>query len=125
MTKDPKAVVERAFACLNEHDLDAYYALCADDFTYTGMTTTRGRDVARQIDAAAFAALPDHWRRVERILVSGDTVAVWLVFGGTSPATGEPFEIEFCDVFEVREGLIQSITMYADWPALLQQIGAG
>lgn len=120
---DAKAVVEAAFARLNNHDLDGYYALCADDFRYTGMTTTHGKAAAREIDTPVFAGLPDHWRRVERILVSGDAVVVWLVFGGTPVATGKPFEVEFFDIFEVRDGLIRSITMYADWPALLRQLG--
>lgn len=123
MTSDPGTLVRTAFDRLNEHDLDGYYALLAEDVTYVGVATTRGRDAARATDAPVFAMLPDHSRRVDRMLVSGDTVAAWLVFSGTHAATGERFEAEFCDILEIRGGFIQSITMYADWAALLPLLG--
>lgn len=50
------------------------------------------------------------------------TVVVWLSFGGTPTASGRSFEAGFCDVIEVEGGLITSLTMYADWPALLHQM---
>jgi ketosteroid isomerase-like protein len=62
-----------------------------------------------------FAALPDHWRRVDRILEVGDTVAVWPTFGATASATQTSFEVEVCDIIEVRDGRITWITMYGDW----------
>ena len=120
----PEAVVRTVYDRLNAHDLDGYYALCSDDLVYTGMTTLHGKASARAFDEPAFAALPDHWRRVDRLLVSGEVVAVWLVLGGTPLASGTPFEVEFCNIFEVRGGLVTSITMYTDWPALMQKLGA-
>ena len=30
---------------------------------------------------------------------------------------------ELCDIIEVREGKIQSLRMYADWPALVTKLG--
>jgi ketosteroid isomerase-like protein len=122
MSTDPQTVVLTALDRLNEHDLDGYYALCAPDFAYTGTSTRHGHAEARSIDEPLFAGIPDHWRRVDRILVSGDYVAVWLTFGGTPAATGQPFEAELCDIIEVREGLIQSLTMYADWPAFASKL---
>ncbi|MDP1792589.1 MAG: nuclear transport factor 2 family protein [Acidimicrobiales bacterium] len=122
MATDPKTVVVTALDRLNEHDLEGYYALCADDFTYTGTGTRRGKDEARATDEPLFAALPDHWRRIEKLLVSGNTVVVWLTFGGTPAATGKSFESEFCDVIEVDNGLITSLTMYADWPTLMSKL---
>jgi ketosteroid isomerase-like protein len=119
----PEAVVREALDRLNEHDLDGYYDLCTDDFLYVGTSTRHGKDEARAIDQPLFDAIPDHWRRVERLLVSGDAVAVWLRFGGTPVATGRAFDAELCDIIVVRDGLIQSLTMYADWPSLMSKLG--
>ncbi|WP_181198400.1 nuclear transport factor 2 family protein [Enhygromyxa salina] len=119
---DPSVIVRAALQRLEERDLDGYFALCADDMVYVSMTTVHGKEAARALDEAALAGLSDHWRRLERLLVSGDTVAVWLVFGGT-PTGKEPFEVEFCNIFEVRDGLIQKITTYANWPVVLAQVG--
>lgn len=124
MPTDPGAVVLAALDRLNEHDLDGYYSLCAPDFTYTGTGTRHGHAEARAIDEPLFSAIPDHWRRVDRILVSGEVVAVWLTLGGTPTATGRSFEAELCDIIEVRDGLIRSLTMYADWPALFSRLRA-
>ena len=122
MSLDPKTIVMRAFERLNDHDLDGYYGLCADDFEYIGTTERRGIDEARAIDEPIFATLPDHWRRVEKLLVSGDKVAVWLTFGGTPTSNGQSFEIDLCDIFEIRDGKIQSLRMYSDWSALTEKL---
>jgi ketosteroid isomerase-like protein len=117
---DPRAVVEAAFQRLNEHDIDGYFALCADDFVYSvGPSVVRGKPAARAVDEPAYTALPDHWRRIDKILASRDTVAVWLTFGGTRSADGVAREVDVCDIFEVRDGLIQSLACYADWNQLI------
>jgi ketosteroid isomerase-like protein len=118
MSSDPRRIVEAALQSLNDHDLDGYYALCADDFRYVGTEERRGKAEARAVDEPVFAAVPDHWRRFDQVIVSGDTVVVWGTFGGTVAATGKSFEVEACNVIEVRDDLIQSLTMYADWSGL-------
>ena len=55
--------------------------------------------------------------------MSGETVAVWLTFGGTPTATGRSFEAELCDLVEVPDGKVQSLRMHADWPALVTKLG--
>jgi ketosteroid isomerase-like protein len=122
MASDPESVVVAAFDRLNAHDLEGYYDLCADDFRYVGTTVREGKAEARAVDEPFFAQLPDHWRRIDKLLVSGNTVAAWLTFGGTPAASGRSFEAEFCDVIEVEDGLITSLTMYGDWPALMEKM---
>jgi ketosteroid isomerase-like protein len=122
VNSDPKSVVLAAIDRLNAHDLEGYYDMCADDFAYIGTTERRGKSEARAVDEPLFAGLPDHWRRLEKLLVCGDTVAVWLTFGGTPTATGRAFETELCDLIEVRDGKIQSLRMYGDWPALMAKL---
>lgn len=110
-----RLVVEEAFERLNAHDVDGYHALLHDDVVITGTGETRGLEANRMLDTTIFGVLPDHWRRVDRILEVGDTVAAWLTFGATASATQRPFEVEVCDIIEVRDGRITSITMYGDW----------
>lgn len=122
---DPRELVETAFQRLNDHDLDGYYALCAEDFTScVGRQSRGGVAEARTMDEPLFAALPDHWRRIDKLLVSGDTVVVWLTFGGTPTRTGRPVTLDLCNVIEVRDGLIRSVTMYADWRALAEALSS-
>ena len=68
--------------------------------------------------------MPDHWRRVEKLLVDGDVVVAWLTFGGTPTVNGVPFEVEVCSVLEVRSGKVQSTRMYTDSPNLVSRLSA-
>ncbi|MEY2471986.1 MAG: SnoaL-like polyketide cyclase [Actinomycetota bacterium] len=124
MANDPRSVVVAALDRLNDHDLDGYYDMCADDFRYVGTTAREGKSEARAVDEPFFARVPDHWRRIDKLLVSGNTVVVWLTFGGTAAASGRGFEAELCDVIEVEDGRITSLTMYADWPTLMSKMAS-
>ena len=126
MATDPRSIVLAAFDRLNAHDLDGFYDLCADDleYEYVGTMELRGKAEARAFDEPGFVGLPDHWRRVEKLLVCGDTVAVWLIFGGTPTVTGQAFEADVCDVIKVSDGKIQSVRCYTDVPALMAKLGA-
>ena len=111
---DPAALVCAAFEHLNAHDLDAYYALLADDVVSIGLTGRfDGKDAMRAGIGLSFDAIPDHWRRVERMAVSGDSVATWITFGGTVAATGEPIELEGCVIWDIQDGRICAIREYA------------
>jgi len=119
---DPRSLVEEWFRRYNDHDLDGCYELCADDLRLAGQVAADGKEAARALDEQFFAALPDHRRRIDKILVSGDTVAVWITFAATPVATGVPLEFELCDLVEVHDGLITSVTIHADWQAVLPQL---
>lgn len=119
---DPGEIVRMALDRLNDHDLDGYYALCSDDLIEVGLATIRGKASVRANDDPLYLLLSDHWRRVKELLVSGDTVAVWLAFGGTHSKSGAHFEIDVCDIVEVRDRLIQSLTMYADWAPMVEAL---
>ena len=124
MDTDPKSIVLAVFDRLNKHDLDGYYDLFAEDIVYTGASESRGVAEARAANEPFFDNVPDHWRRVERLLVDGDVVVVWLTFGGTPRVNGVPFEVEVCSVLEVHGGKVQSIRMYTDWPNLVAKLSA-
>ena len=115
---DSAELVRAALDRLNEHDLVGYYALMTDDVVNThGLGTFRGKEAVAATADAAFATMSDHWRRIDRLLVSGDEVAVWLTFGAVVAKTGRPFELEACTIYTIRDGAIAAITEYADWSA--------
>ena len=58
--------------------------------------------------------LAAHFRRVEHLVVSGESVAVWLTFGGTVAGTGRSFEVEGCVIFDVRDDKVCAVTEYVD-----------
>ena len=117
-----RELVEEWFRRYNDHDLDGCYELGADDLRLDGAVSAVGKEAARALDEEFFAVLPDHRRRIDKILVSGDTVAVWITFGATPIATGVPLEFELCDVIEVHDGRITSVTILADWQAVLPKL---
>jgi hypothetical protein len=95
---DPALLVRAAFEHLNAHDLDAYYDLLTDDVDSIGITGRfEGKDAMGDSKARmrcagigmAFDAIPDHWRRIERIAVSDHSVATWITLGGTVAVSGE------------------------------------
>jgi ketosteroid isomerase-like protein len=112
---DHGELVRTAIGHLEAHDIERYVAVCtADVVSTTPLGTARGRVELAAYLQNAFDGIPDHWRRIERLVVSGDDVATWVRFGGTAAATGRSFELEGCTVFGVRDGLISSITEYVD-----------
>ncbi len=120
---NPRHIVETAIARLTAHDLDGYYGLLADDVTCRdGSVERHGKSEVRALDEPVFELIPDHWRRIDKLLVSGNVVALWGAFGGTLSTTGTTIEIEACVINEVCDGKIQSIVTYADWSALLQSV---
>ena len=70
-----------------------------------------------------FGMTSEHWRNVERLVVSGDYVATWLIAGGVVAESGNRWEMESCGIWKVRDGLIESIEDYADWRPLLAAFG--
>lgn len=125
MADDPRDVVLRVFQYLNDHDLDRYGELFADDVEERHPYVLNGRDAVTAADRKIFALIPDHWRKIERLLVDGDTVAFWLRFGGTFAPTGERFEIEICGLVKVRDGKIATWNFYSDRAPLPKEMADG
>lgn len=108
-------LVRSALERLEAFDMEGYADHCADDVVFTHpMGVARGRAEFLQFHST-FHALSDRYRRDERLLVSNDSVAVWITSGGTVAATGRSFEIQACTIFDVDDGKISAITEYADF----------
>jgi ketosteroid isomerase-like protein len=122
----PSGVVTAALERLNADDLDGYFALMADDIVAAnvfGTLTGKAQVVAGQ--GENLGLLSEHWRRIEKLVVSGDHVATWQTFGGVTAESGQRAEVEGCTVWEVRDGLIRSIREIYDWQPLLTALSMG
>ena len=109
-----EALVRDALARLDAHDVEGYLEHMTDDVvSTTPVATCRGKDEFRGY-LTRLDGIPDHWRRIERLVVSGDSVATWLTFGGTVAVTGRSFEMEGCTVWDTADGRIRTISEWFD-----------
>jgi steroid delta-isomerase-like uncharacterized protein len=91
----------------------------------------RGRDELRDFFASMFAAMPDARTTVTRLVAGEQSCAVeWRIEGtftgapymGIDP-TGKHVEIRGCDLIELEDGEIVSLTAYFDGAGYARQIG--
>jgi ketosteroid isomerase-like protein len=120
----PSEVVTAALERLNADDLDGYFALMADDIVVANVFgTLAGKAQVVTGQSENLGLFSEHWRRAEKLVVTGDHVATWQAFGGVSAQSGQRAEVEGCTVWEVRDGLIRSIREIYDWEPLLIALG--
>jgi ketosteroid isomerase-like protein len=118
---DREAIVIDALELLNAHDVEAYLAACSPDVVRQCPMGQFSGVQANRTYLSGLDAIPDHWRRVQRSLVSGNDVATWLRWGGTVDATGRSFEIDGCTIFTVDDdGRISAVVEYWSWDLLVE-----
>jgi hypothetical protein len=102
-------------------DIDACFALLADDVTWTNIGTTRfsgtfaGKQaIAEELVGRLFAQLKAGIAsRVERLTAEGDIV-VAQTSGTAETVDGIPYNNTYCQVFEIRNGQIVAVKEYMD-----------
>ena len=112
-------LVRTALERLDAMDIEGYADHCTDDVVHThprGVSHGRAEVLAFH---AAFHQLSDRYRRDQRLLVSGDSVVVWITSGGTVAATGKSFETQACTIFDIRDDRISALTEFADFGPVL------
>ena len=113
--EEARRLIDRLVAAYNARDTDALVALYDPDVTYWSPLdgTQEGiAEVRAQIDEL-HATLPDEQMEAQTVITDGEVIVVEFVSTGTSPA-GNPYAIEFTEVFELRDGKIGSIKVYLD-----------
>lgn len=121
----------------NAHDPKARMATETTDIetVLPGGITLRGPEQEIGFLQIFWAALPDAKVTYDAEIVAGNTVVVEGVLTGTHtgtfrapqgdiPATGNPIEIRFASVKQIRDGKVSSEHLYFDQLELLQQLGA-
>jgi glyoxylase-like metal-dependent hydrolase (beta-lactamase superfamily II)/predicted ester cyclase len=129
-----ESVARRYFEAIDQHDLERALELWADG----GRENVRGQvDVLAPEGVRAFigdllAAVPDLHMEVVSTTTEDERCAVqWRMrgtfagpgsFGGIAP-TGNPIELEGCDLLTVRDGLIHANDAFSDSMTFARQIG--
>src|SRR5215210_1228561 len=111
------ALVERMDAALNAHDLDAFLALFAEDYSSEQPAhpdrAFGGREQVRENWSAIFAGVPDFRSRLVRSSADGDTVWSEWHWDGTQ-AGGAPLEMAGVIVMGVRDERIAWARLYVE-----------
>ncbi len=105
-------MLERFLDAFNRHDLDSIMEFFTDDCVFE---TPRGPDPwGRRLEGkeqvrkgieARFAGIPDISYGNERHWVLGERgVSEWTITGTST--SGEPVEVQGCDLFELRDGKV-------------------
>ncbi|HVF40371.1 MAG TPA: nuclear transport factor 2 family protein [Gemmatimonadaceae bacterium] len=107
-----KRAVERYTDAFSRHDHEQVLSCLTDDVEWEipGMFHVVGRDAFdKEIENDAFIGRPDI--RVTRMTEESDVViaegSVW-----AQKRSGEPLNLKFCDVFEMRGGKISRLISY-------------
>ena len=103
----------------NAHDLDAAYALLAEDYReyINGTLVKIGRAEARAADEPMYETTPDYSRTVEELWGVDDRVLGRYVMRGTMP-NGSKLEVPFAGIYGIRDGHIFEAHFYLDTTAL-------
>lgn len=116
-----KAVVMGFFDAASRGDMDAAFALIADDVTWTNIGSTRfsGSYVGKQaiieeLIGPLFGQLKAGITpNIERLIAEGDTVVV-LSTGSAETHDGARYDNTYCQVMRIRDGQIAEVTEYFD-----------
>lgn len=135
MTENEK-IVRAAYETAERQDLEAFIDCFTPDGTLTDQSiavTYQGRDVAKTVEVYA-RAFPDMHRKLFRFFEVGDTIIVELALQGTHQGpldlpsgkvqpTGRRMDAPCCDVFQMRDGKIQSFNCYPSGTVVMEQLG--
>jgi steroid delta-isomerase-like uncharacterized protein len=128
---------DQGMAAWDQHDVDAFVALFADEFVWSDLTLPepmRTKDQARQYMEAWFTALPDMRVRQTNRVVSDDAVAAEVEFTGTNsgpmlmagneiPATGRRVVGKGAYFVRVENGMVVQFSSHPDVAGLMMQLG--
>jgi ketosteroid isomerase-like protein len=113
--EDARSLVDGIVAAYNGHDTDALVALYQPDIKYWSALDglQEGVSAVREHIDHLHETLPDERMTAQTVITDGEVVVVEFESSGTNPA-GNPYTIEFTEVFEIRDGKIASIKVYLD-----------
>ena len=132
------SVVREVFAAFDDHDLDHFRQLLADDAVLDvggGALTIAGADAIVAAVGVTLVAVPDLRVTVTSAFASGPhgvaevvregthTGPVPLPDGSEAPPTGRAVRLPECAVFEVRGGKVVRMAVYADQLDTSRQLG--
>jgi ketosteroid isomerase-like protein len=127
IAEDKKVVID-FYDAAARGDMDACFALLADDTTWTNIgstsfsgTFTGKQELVERLLGPLFSQLRAGIRsRVER-LIGEEDIVVAQTSGTAETLDGRPYHNTYCQVIELRSGQIARVTEYMD-TALVNQV---
>lgn len=130
-------LARRIYEMWNERNFDEIAEVTAPDalLTIVGSGDTfEGIEGARKYNEMWADGFPDGKVTVDRVIASGDHVAVEFTGRGTHtgtlatsmgdiPATGRSLTLHLCDILEFKNGKVQSQKTYFDTGSMMAQLG--
>jgi len=130
-------IIRQAYQLAEAKNLKGFVDAFTPDGTFTDESlgvTYRGEDLAKTVVVYG-TAFPDMHRELYRFFATGDTVIVELALQGTHlgplalpmgtiQPTGKRMDAPCCDVFQLKNGKIQSFNCYPSGTVVLTQLGA-
>jgi ketosteroid isomerase-like protein len=128
---DNKQVVLDFYAAGARGDMDACFALLADDIVWTNIGSTRfsgtynGKQaLAEDLLGPLFGQLKGGISsKIERLTAEGDTV-VAQTSGAAETVDGTPYHNTYCQVIQIRNGQIAIVKEYMDTALIDSVFGA-
>ena len=134
--QEARAIVERLFKAISDHDLEEAARLTAPDSVLTapGGVTAKGPQAIKEFNKNWITAFPDAKIETQEIFAQGNKVAAKAQFVGTHngtlktpmgdvPATGKKVRGDFVQLFEIDRGLTKSAHLMFDQVQLMTQLG--
>ena len=134
---DNATLARKMHEAWNDRNFDAIAEATAPDAVLTIVgsgDTFDGVEGARQYSAMWADAFPDGRVTVDRVIATGDDVAVEYTGRGTHtgtlttgmgdiPATGRSVTLQLCDVLEFKDGKVHRQRTYFDTGSMMAQLG--
>lgn len=134
--QEARAVVERLYKAISDHDLEEAARLATSDSVLTapGGITAKGPQAIKEFNKNWITAFPDAKIETQEIFAQGNKVATKAQFVGTHngtlktpmgdlPATGKKVRGDFVQLFEIDRGLTKSAHLMFDQVQLMTQLG--
>jgi steroid delta-isomerase-like uncharacterized protein len=128
---DPKAMVRSVFKAMEEKNFAAFDELLAPDYkNYDMPAPAPGPAGFKQIMGAWHEAFPDLKMNILDVVAEGDRVVTRGIFTGTHrgafngiAATGKRVEVQWMDMWVVKNGKLHENWVRLDMMAMLTQLG--
>lgn len=125
-----ESIVRKMFRELNRHDLDAWLEHFADDATLTVYSGRRfNKKEAHNLWSEGFKIFPDLKYNLIRLVSQGDTVVIESTATGTHmgeyygiAATNKKFTLPRLSIYDLKDGKVKQVRMYANERTLIQQL---
>lgn len=134
---DTSSLVREIYAAYNDRQFDRASDLVTDDFAFTMVPTGQtlnGPDGMRRFLQTWATGFPESSVEITNVIVGEDGASVEYTGRGVHsgplqtpageiPATGKSAQLQFCDVFKIRDGKLSEGRTYFDMATMMRQLG--